>query len=75
MLWRGDTNASLNSYDAYYLLSAAKAGKPTLLQWTKNGDASLVNQSSNNLFPPDYSILIRVQSALTNFTTPLPWNP
>ena len=75
MMWRGDTNASLNTYTAYYLLSAARPGSPTLLQWTANGDARLNNQSSNNLFIPDYSTLIRVKSSLTNFTTPLPWNP
>jgi len=75
MMWRGDTNASLNTYTAYYLLSAARSNSPTLLQWTANGDARLTNQSSNNLFIPDYSTLIRVRSSLTNFTTPLPWNP
>ena len=75
MVWRGDTRSDLNSHTAYYLFSASRPGRPTLLQWTANGDANLTNQSSNNLFIPDYSTLIRVRSSLTNFTTPLPWNP
>ncbi|MEY3480609.1 MAG: hypothetical protein RIQ71_1384 [Verrucomicrobiota bacterium] len=77
MLWRGDTEPSFNSYVPYYLLYAVptRTNQPTLLQWTRNGDNTLVNQSSNNLFVPDYSTLIRVQSAITNYTTPLPWNP
>jgi len=75
MMWRGDTRPDLNTYTAYYLLSAARSGSPTLLQWTANGDSRLTNQSSNNFFIPDYSTLIRVKSSITNFTTPLPWNP
>jgi hypothetical protein len=75
MLWRGDTEPAFNSYVPYYLLYAAKSGQPTLLQWTRNGDNTLVNVSSNNLFVPDYGTLIRVQSAITNYTTPLPWGP
>ena len=75
MMWRGDTRPEFNTYTAYYLLSASRSNRPTLLQWTANGDANLTNQSSNNFFIPDYSTLIRVQSSLTNFTTPLPWNP
>jgi large repetitive protein len=75
MLWRGDTEPAFNSYVPYYLLYATKSGQPTLLQWTRNGDNTLVNVSSNNLFIPDYGTLIRVQSAITNYTTPLPWGP
>jgi hypothetical protein len=75
MMWRGDTRPEFNTYTAYYLLSASRSNRPTLLQWTANGDASLTNHSSNNLFISDYSTLIRVQSSLTNFITPLPWNP
>ncbi|MBJ7259395.1 MAG: carboxypeptidase regulatory-like domain-containing protein, partial [Chthoniobacterales bacterium] len=75
MMWRGDTRPDLNSYNAYYLLSAARPGSPTLQQWNASGDSRLTNQSSNNFFIPDYSTLIRVKSSLTNFTTPLPWNP
>ena len=77
MLWSGDTNPALNTYLSYYLLYAVptKSGQSTLLQWTRNSDNSGVNQSSNNLFAPDYSALIRVRSAITNFSNPLPWNP
>jgi hypothetical protein len=77
MMWRGDNEPTFNSYVPYYLLYAVptQTNRPTLLQWTRNGDNTLINVSSNNFFVPDYSTLIRVRSALTNYTTPLPWGP
>ncbi len=73
-IWKGDASDGASGYDTWFLLNGAPV-QPSLIQWTKTGDAGLAPAGSQILFLGDRSTFIDVNADLESYSIPVPWTP
>jgi hypothetical protein len=70
ILWNGDKVANAQGYTTYYHLSFSSQ-----VRWVAAEDASISSQDNSPLFDSTRAVFIKVNQALPNYISPMPWIP